>query len=260
MELDEKARVGVMSTPVSSTIEPVTSSLVPPSQFATTPLLMTSTSQKGATDLLNATRQTSPLFASATAVSDVPTPIRTPGPAMAPETMDSDERESLRLALALQSEEERYIEEQREGAARLAQIEAGREDDDQAGDIEDESEEEEMDESLALAWRLQQEEDDRALFIALNGGREPPLGTLPRNVSPSQMTFDELTQLGENIGKVSKGTSKSAIDDLPTCTFSEIHQANAIVGEQCAICRIEYKADDVLRVLPCRHAEHADCE
>lgn len=260
MELDEQAGVGVMSTPVSSTIEPVTSSLVQPSQFPTTPLLMTSTNQKGSADLLNTSRPTNPMFASATAASDVPTPIRTPAPAAAPDSMDSGERESLRLALALQSEEERYIEAQREGAARLAQIEAEREDDDQAEDIEDEDEEEELDESLALAWRLQQEEDDRALFIALNGGREPPPGTLPRNVSPSQMTFDELTQLGENIGKVSKGASKSAIDDLPTCTFAESHRANAIVGEQCAICRVEYKDDDVLRVLPCRHAEHADCE
>ncbi|KAJ8598454.1 hypothetical protein CTAYLR_006857 [Chrysophaeum taylorii] len=193
----------------------------------------------------------------ATPASEVPTPVRASAPAQT-EEMDSGERESLRLALALQCEEEEYMTAQREGAARLAELEAAQVEGPR-DEEEEEEEEEEIDESFALAWRLQQEEDDRALFLALNGGRDVPTGTLPRNVSPSQMTFDELTQLGENIGKVSKGTSKSAIDDLPTCVFSEAAAAGAIVGEQCAICRVEFEPDDQLRILPCRHAEHAEC-
>lgn len=203
---------------------------------------------------LAGSKPANPDFGSA---SEDPTSARAGGR----EEVDSAEKESLRVALELQREEEWYMAAQREGAARLAELEATREDDDDEGvEEEEEEEEEEIDESLALAWRLQQEEDDRALFIALNGGQEPPPGMLPRNVSPSQMTFDELTQLGENIGKVSKGTSKSAIDDLPTCTFRVASSdPNVIVGDQCAICRLEYQADDILRILPCRHAEHAEC-
>lgn len=158
--------------------------------------------------------------------------------------------------MELAKEEESYLAAQRQGAARLAELEAA------AGtrgeDEESEEEEEELDESLALAYRLQQEEDDRALMDALNGGQNSS-AALPRNVSPSQMTFDELTQLGENLGKVSKGTSKSALDELPTCTYAEAAEKNAITGEQCAICRFEYEKDDVLRILPCMHAEHAEC-
>lgn len=167
-------------------------------------------------------------------------PPKTPphAPVAASEAATPDD--SLRLALELQRQEEQYMAAQREGEARLAELD------------------DEEDESLVLAWRLQQEEDDRALFLALNGGREVPEGALPRNVSPSQMTYDELTALGENLGTVSKGTSRAAIDQLPTMSY-EAAKKNAIVGEQCAICRLEFQADDILRVLPCRHAEHAEC-
>jgi len=34
---------------------------------------------------------------------------------------------------------------------------------------------------------------------------------------------------------------------------------HACSGEQCAICRMEFEADDELRVLRCGHAEHAEC-
>ena len=51
-----------------------------------------------------------------------------------------------------------------------------------AGDEGDEEEEEDdYDESLALAWRLQQEDDDRALLMAMNGGIEPPEGATERS-------------------------------------------------------------------------------
>ena len=187
----------------------------------------------------------------------------------------------MRLALALQQEEVRYAEEQREGEARLARKkkkksedgknfvdeqpeiaddeseEAQDEDDDEEGDSEDS----EIDESLALAWRLQQEDDDRALYMALHGGREPPAGALPRNVSPSQMTYEELNDLGDRLGKVSKGTTREATDTLPTYTFADIftERPDAVVGTQCAICRHDFQPNDLLKLLPCTHAEHGEC-
>ena len=219
--------------------------------------------------------------------SEAPTPVRTPGAgAGAPA---DEEEESLRLALQMQEEEERYMASQREGAQRLARLEAQRaaerttpadpnlgtpggesagdedvEDDDEEDDDEDDArsedeDDEEIDESLALAWRLQQEDDDRALLMALNGGREPPAGVTARNVSPSQMTYDQLMELGDNIGKVSKGAASSAVDALPTCKYCDAADHGAIVGDQCAICRMEFEPDDVMRVLPCGHAEHAEC-
>ena len=95
--------------------------------------------------------------------------------------------------------------------------------------------------------------------MALNGGHEPPEGATARTLSPSQMTYDQLMELGDNIGKVSKGAASSAIDNLRCCKYSEAGANDAIVGEQCAICRMEFEPDDVIRILPCRHAEHAAC-
>ena len=98
--------------------------------------------------------------------------------------------------------------------------------------------------------------------MAMNGGIEPPEGATERSLSPSQMTYDQLLQLGENVGKVSKGTDQKQLDDLPTCTYGEAKakgETFAILGEQCAVCRCEYDDDDIVRILPCRHAEHAEC-
>ena len=57
--------------------------------------------------------------------------------------------------------------------------------------------------------------------MAMNGGIEPLEGATERSLSPSQMTYDQLLQLGENVGKVSKGTDQKQLDDLPTCTYGE---------------------------------------
>ena len=200
--------------------------------------------------------------------SEAPTPVRERRrESPPPDEPENAEEESLRLALELQEREERYAREQEEGAARHAELSQRRreeevsdgEDDEEEGE---EEEEDDYDESLALAWRLQQEDDDRALLMAMNGGIEPPEGATERSLSPSQMTYDQLLQLGENVGKVSKGTDQKQLDDLPTCTYGEAKskgEAFAILGEQCAVCRCEYDDDDVVRILPCRHAEHAEC-
>ncbi|KAH8053426.1 ubiquitin-protein transferase [Aureococcus anophagefferens] len=206
--------------------------------------------------------------------SEAPTPVRTPGAgAGAPA---DEEEESLRSRSRCRRRRSGTWRRS-EGAQRLARLEAQRaaerttpadpnlgtpggesagdedaededdDDDDDDGASEDEDDEE-IDESLALAWRLQQEDDDRALLMALNGGRSrqraPPL-----NVSP-QMTYDQLMELGDNIGKVSKGAASSAVDALPTCKYCDAADHGAIVGDQCAICRMEFEPDDVMRVLP----------
>eukprot|EP00633_Aureoumbra_lagunensis_P001774 CAMPEP_0197288664 /NCGR_PEP_ID=MMETSP0890-20130614/5821_1 /TAXON_ID=44058 ORGANISM="Aureoumbra lagunensis, Strain CCMP1510" /NCGR_SAMPLE_ID=MMETSP0890 /ASSEMBLY_ACC=CAM_ASM_000533 /LENGTH=259 /DNA_ID=CAMNT_0042759571 /DNA_START=371 /DNA_END=1147 /DNA_ORIENTATION=- len=195
-----------------------------------------------------------------------PTPLLPP----ADDGMTAEERESLRLAMELESEEEQYFEEQRRGAERLAELERARaaskgtrdedNEDDEDDDYEEENDEEEIDESLALAWRLQQEEDDRALFMVLNGGSDIPSDVVPRNVSPSQMTYDQLNDLGERLGKVSKGTTRDVIDALPTFAYSDASShPHVVLGEQCSICRLEFESEDNLTVLPCNHADHTDC-
>lgn len=202
--------------------------------------------------------------------SEAPTPHRTarresPSPTAGENTT---EEESMRLALEIQEREECYAREQEEGAALHAELAQQRreaasdEEADEEDEEEGEEEEDDYDESLALAWRLQQEDDDRALLMAMNGGHEPPEGATARSLSPSQMTYDQLLALGDNVGKVSKGTDQAQLDDLPTCSYGEAKakgEAFAILGEKCAICCCEYEDEDVVRILPCRHAEHAEC-
>ena len=62
------------------------------------------------------------------------------------------------------------------------------------------------------------------------------------------------------MGEVSRGASAEAITALRTVTYAEArNDASLVLGEQCSICRMEWEEDDELRLLPCKHAEHAEC-
>jgi len=151
---------------------------------------------------------------------------------------DSDpDHESLLLALQLQAEEEARVAEQTAAMERLQN-------------------EPEDAESLALAIRLQQEDDEQALRDALGvqGDDDDEPG------SPSQFSYEQLMTLGQRIGEVSKGASNEAIEALRTMSYEEAcEDSTVIVGVKCAICQVEFEAQDELRVLLCGHAEHAEC-
>jgi hypothetical protein len=149
--------------------------------------------------------------------------------------LDDETRQTLELAWRLQEEERLRIQEQNDAAERLQ------------GEPEDE-------ESIALAIRLQQEDDESALRDALGvaEGEEP--------VSPSQYSYEQLMRLQETVGMVSKGASAEDIIALRTVTVQAARADSTIIlGEQCSICRMEWEPEDELRVLRCCHAEHAEC-
>jgi len=152
--------------------------------------------------------------------------------------VDDDTRQSLELAWRLQQEEQARMQEHAAAAERLQN-------------------EPEDAESIALAIRLQQEDDEQALRNALGvmGGDD---GSEPG--SPSQYSYEQLMRLSETVGEVNRGASEDDINKLRTMTYEEAcKDSNIILGEQCAICRMEFEADDELRVLRCGHAEHAEC-
>jgi hypothetical protein len=153
------------------------------------------------------------------------------------EGLDEETKQSLELAWRLQEEERKRIDEQREAASRMQ------------GEPDDE-------ESIALAIRLQQEDDEQALRDAL-GVQE---GEMDDQGSPSQFSYEQLMRLGETVGEVSRGACPEQITALRTCTVAEAQANKAIIlGEQCSICRMEFEPDDELRILRCCHAEHAAC-
>ncbi len=132
-------------------------------------------------------------------------------------------------------------------ARRLAEQQAA------AARLQDEPEDAE---SIALAIRLQQEEDEQALRDAIG----VPEGDDEAPGSPSQYSYEQLMRLTETVGEVSRGASSDVIEKLRTMSYAEARADPAIVlGERCSICQMEWEEGDTLRVLRCRHAEHADC-
>ncbi|KAL0682389.1 hypothetical protein Bca4012_049236 [Brassica carinata] len=87
----------------------------------------------------------------------------------------------------------------------------------------------------------------------------PPSG----DVDPDNMTYEELNELGESIGAVNKGLSKSTIDQIPTHKFgasSWFRKKASSSGEtECSICLIEFKKGDTISTLPCAHIYHKEC-
>jgi E3 ubiquitin-protein ligase BIG BROTHER-like protein len=83
------------------------------------------------------------------------------------------------------------------------------------------------------------------------------------SVDPDEMTYEELTALGEAVGTVSKGLPAAAVAALPRCAFSELAaKGHAPRGdaERCCICCCDFEAEEGVALLPaCAHVYHAPC-
>jgi len=69
-------------------------------------------------------------------------------------------------------------------------------------------------------------------------------------------SYEELLELGEKIGVVSRGLSEKDLEALPVRTF------NSAVSKQnssCAICKEDYRQNEKLRTLQCFHSFHCNC-
>jgi len=77
-----------------------------------------------------------------------------------------------------------------------------------------------------------------------------------QNLDTENMTYEQLLDLGEQIGNVEKGVDQGDLQQLPIHTFT-----NAISKEnsECSICQELYVLGDKIRTLPCFHNFHQRC-
>ena len=117
----------------------------------------------------------------------------------------------------------------------------------------------EEDESLALARQLMEEEQRawRDRMLAMAGVRADAEDA--EGLDPDAMTYEELTALGERIGTQSKGLAREIVDALPVRPYVP-KEGEDEEEEQCAVCRMEFEAEEAVRCLPaCGHVFHVDC-
>jgi hypothetical protein len=74
------------------------------------------------------------------------------------------------------------------------------------------------------------------------------------DINPDNMTYEELLQLEEKIGKVSKGLSETQYNQLPKSTVAKAQEE-----ELCSICYYNLKEAEEVHTLPCEHIFHCDC-
>ncbi|CAD5334665.1 unnamed protein product [Arabidopsis thaliana] len=88
------------------------------------------------------------------------------------------------------------------------------------------------------------------------------------NNDPENMTYEELTELGDSVGDVGKGLSQERISRLRTHKYGTktkswycLHMKKKFVADdsQCSICLMEYAKGDKITTLPCKHIYHKDC-
>ena len=74
---------------------------------------------------------------------------------------------------------------------------------------------------------------------------------------PDKMTYEQLLELEEKVGNVSKGLNKKQINKIPRFIYNKIRYKN--IENKCVVCQYEYKNGENLTKLPCGHIFHSDC-
>ena len=73
--------------------------------------------------------------------------------------------------------------------------------------------------------------------------------------NPDNMTYEELLELEERMGNVSKGLTEEKIKSLPQEWFKK----GKYLEDKCVVCQYEFKDGDKVKVLPCKHCFHPEC-
>ena len=74
---------------------------------------------------------------------------------------------------------------------------------------------------------------------------------------PDKMTYEQLLQLEENVGSVSKGLTNKQISKIPKV----IYNSNKFKKDdnKCVVCQYEFKNGETITKLTCGHIFHSEC-
>ncbi|CDW87640.1 zinc finger [Stylonychia lemnae] len=74
--------------------------------------------------------------------------------------------------------------------------------------------------------------------------------------NPDNMTYEQMLELGERIGKVSKGFTKEQISKIPW----KFWRTNSTKQNSCSVCFEEFANNQKFKILPnCQHEYHSEC-
>ena len=74
--------------------------------------------------------------------------------------------------------------------------------------------------------------------------------------NPDAMSYEQLLQLEDNMGKVNKGLTKKQIEKLPEIKYDKNKYSE---NYQCIICMEEFQKREKVTLLPCGHIFHKNC-
>jgi len=76
---------------------------------------------------------------------------------------------------------------------------------------------------------------------------------------PDNMSYEQLTALGEVVGTQDRGISEEAMSQSLVETVFCAKDGHQCSDEQCTVCRCEFEDQDKLYTLPCSHYYHREC-
>ena len=74
---------------------------------------------------------------------------------------------------------------------------------------------------------------------------------------PDKMTYEQLLELEEKVGSVSKGLTKRQIKKIPKVIYNKIKFKND--DNKCVVCQYEFKNGENVTQLTCGHLFHTEC-
>ncbi|EAR85086.3 zinc finger, C3HC4 type (RING finger) protein (macronuclear) [Tetrahymena thermophila SB210] len=107
---------------------------------------------------------------------------------------------------------------------------------------------------MMYAIRLHQQEE-QMLQMAIQQSAEE-FQNDPNFVNVDNMTYEEMLELEEKNGKVSRGLPQEIIQQIPSVNFNSRLK---IISEKCTICISEFEYGEKLKQLPCKHIYHPEC-